>query len=182
MLQNPRQLGRQGIEPADGDAELAVVEGPGPGGGAGNVKESLLGIERDENVIARWRTEITHQIVVVGLQRSQDLSTECFRSLLALVVHNEMAAFTLGKICLDVLLALRFFQVLLDGGIGTQFQRMLPGGNSFFGMVRSLLRIAQHGVGIGRPGRGAHGTLCVSDSLRRAPRPHQQGSVVDKDS
>ena len=126
MLQNPRQLGRHGIEAADGNAEFAVVEGSRPGGGARNVKESLLGVERYQNVVARRRAQITSQIVVVRFERGQDLSAECFRGLLALVVQDEMAAFALGEIGLDVLFALRLCQVLLHVWIGTQFERMLP--------------------------------------------------------
>ncbi len=56
----------------------------------------------------------------------QDLPTEGFGSLFALVVQNEMAAFALSEVGLDVLFALRFVKVLLDSGIGTQFEGMLP--------------------------------------------------------
>jgi len=35
-----------------------------------------------------------------------------------LVMQDEMAAFTLGKIGLDILFAQRFCQILLDGGSG----------------------------------------------------------------
>ena len=92
-----------------------------------------------------------------------------------------MAALALGEIGLDILFALRFVQIFLHGGIGTQFQGMLPRGNRILSTIASLLRIAQHGVGVGRLGRRAHRTLGVGQRLRSVSGAHQQGGVIDKD-
>ena len=37
-------------------------------------------------------------------------------------MQDEVVAFALGELGLDILFALRFCQILLDGWIGTQFQ------------------------------------------------------------
>src|SRR5271163_2910058 len=126
MLQNSRQLRGHGAEAIDWNAEFAVIQSSGPRGGTRHIKESLFRVEGYQNVVVRRRTQITNQIVIVGFERSQDLPAEYFRCLLALVVQDEMAAFALDKISLDVLLALGFCQILLHGCIRTQIKRMLP--------------------------------------------------------
>src|SRR5712672_1387140 len=126
MLQHSGQFRRHGIEAADWNAALAVVDGSYPGRGPRHVKESLLRVERYKNVVAWRSSQSAIEIVVVRFQRGQDLFPEYFRALLALVMQNEMAGLALREGGLDVLLALRFCQEFLHCGIGSQFERTLP--------------------------------------------------------
>ena len=142
MLQNPSQFRCHGIESANRNTEFAVVERSSPGRRAGHIKESLFRVERHKNVVARGRAQVALQIVVIRFERGQDLSAEILGRLLAFVVEHEVAAFALGEIGLYTLLALRFRQVLLHGGIGTQIKGMLPRGDGLFGAIAGLLRIA----------------------------------------
>src|ERR1700733_1379165 len=122
MLQNPRQLGCHGSKAADRDAELAIVNSSRPGRSAGHIEKGLFGVERNKNVVARWRAEVAREIVIVRFERGQNLPAECLRSLFALVMQDEMAALTLGEVGFDILLALRFCQILLNDRIGAQFE------------------------------------------------------------
>ena len=101
MLQNVRQFRRHGTQAADRDAQLAVIDRSRPGGGVRDIEERLLGVQGYKNVVARRIAEIANQVVIVGFERSQDLSAKGFGSLLAFIVQNEMTAFTLGEIGLD---------------------------------------------------------------------------------
>src|ERR1700735_1759154 len=91
-----------------------------------------------------------------------------------------MTALALGEIGLDVLFPLRFLEIFLDGGIGTQLERMSPGSDRLFGAVRSLLRVAENCGGIGRAGGSAHRALGIGKCLRRVSDAHQQGRKVNK--
>src|SRR5260370_2339321 len=155
MIQYPRQLRRHGTDAVDRNAQLAVVDSSRPRRGTRNVKESLLGVERDKTIVAWRRAHTAREVVIVRFQRGQYLLPEYLRALLALVMQDEMAALALREVSLDVLLALRFCQKALDRGIGTQFERVLPGGNRILGTVGSLLCVAQHGVSIARVGCGS---------------------------
>jgi hypothetical protein len=42
----------------------------------GDVEESLLGVERDQNIVAGRIAEIANQVVVVRFERLQDLSAK----------------------------------------------------------------------------------------------------------
>ncbi len=48
-------------------------------------------------------------------------------------------------------------------------------------MIGSELGVAEHGVGVGRIGRGAHGALGIGQSLGGISGTDQQRGVVDKD-
>ena len=113
MLQNVRQFRRHGTQAADRDAQLAVIDRSGPGGGVRDIEEGLLGVEGDQNVVAGRIAEIANQVVVVGFERRQDLCAKSLGGLLALVVQNEMTAFALSEVGFDSLLALSFGQELL---------------------------------------------------------------------
>ena len=71
-----------------------------------------------------------------------------FRGLVPFIVKGEMAAFALGEFRLDILLALSFGQILLHGGIGAKFERLLPGSDRFLGVIGGELSVAQHGMGV----------------------------------
>src|SRR5258708_33242298 len=181
MLQYPRQLRRHGTDAVDRNAQLAVVDSSRPRRGTRNVKESLLGVERHKNIVAWRRTQTAREVVIARFQRGQYLPPEYLRALLALVMQDKMAALALREVSLDVLLALRFCQKALDRGIGTQFERVLPGGNGMLGTVGSLLCVAQHGVCIGRVGRGSCPTLTVGQCPRSVPSANQQRRGISKD-
>src|SRR5712675_2211977 len=148
MLQHSRQLGRNGIEAADWNAQLAIVEGSCPGRSTRNVKERLLGVKRYDDIVTGRTPKIAREIVVVRFQSGQDLSSECFRALLALIMQDEVVGFALREVGLDILLALRFCQEFLHCGIGAQFDRALPRSNRIFGAVRSLLGITEYRIRI----------------------------------
>ena len=120
MLQNTCQLRGQGIQAVDRNTQFAVVDRSSPCRGASDVEEGLLGVEGYENIVAGWAAEVADEIVKVRLQSGDDLPTEGFRSLLALIVQNEVTALPLGELRFDILLALRFGQELLDFSIGAQ--------------------------------------------------------------
>ena len=149
VFENVGQFGRHGTQPADRDAQLAIVDGSGPRGGMRHIEKCLLGVEGDQNIVARRVAEIASQVVIVGFERGQNLCPECFGGLLAFVVQDEMAALALGEVGFDILLALGFGQELLHRGIRSKFERALPRGNGLFGVVGGELGVPEHGVGIG---------------------------------
>jgi hypothetical protein len=67
MFEDSSKLGRDARDAADGNAQLAIVDGAGPGRRAGNVEERLLGVERDRDVVAGRVSEIAHQVVILGV-------------------------------------------------------------------------------------------------------------------
>ncbi len=181
MLQHVGEFGCHGTETADGNAELAVVHRSGPGGSVGDIEKGLLGVESYENVVAWGVAEIADKVVIVGLERGQDLGAEHVGGLVAFVVQNEVAAFALGKIGFDFLLPLGLSQKLLHGGIGTQFKGAFPGSHGILGVVGGELDIAEHGVGVGRIGRDANGMLGVRQGLRGIAGSNQDSGVISKD-
>ncbi len=181
VFEDAGQFGREGVQSVDGDAEFAVVDGAGPGGGAGDVEEGLLGIESDENVVARGSAEGGGEIVEIGLEGGEDLLAEGCGGLAALVVEGEMAALVLGEIGFGGLFALGFIEILLDGGVGPQVEGVLPGGDGVRGVIGGLLSVAENGIGVRRSGRGADRALGVGDGLRGVAGADQGGGVVEKD-
>src|SRR5580704_14572623 len=95
VLQHPRQVGRHGTEATDWNPQLAIVESSRPRRRTRHIEESLFGIKRYKNIVARGTAEIARQVVVIGLERSQNLTPERFGSLFPLVMHHEMTALAL---------------------------------------------------------------------------------------
>ena len=81
MFQNVGEIRGHGIQAADRDAQLAVIDRAGPRGCVGDIEESLLGIQSDEDVIARRAAEIANQVVIVGFEGGDDLGAKGFGSL-----------------------------------------------------------------------------------------------------
>src|ERR1700741_3719652 len=106
-----------------------------------NVEKGLFGVERDQDVVARRIAEITHQVVVVRFERLKDLGTQRLRGLMTFVVQSEMDTLALGKLRFGILLALGFRQELLHLGIGSKFERTLPGSDGLLGVIGGELRI-----------------------------------------
>src|SRR6266851_3861205 len=181
MLQYAGEFRRHRVQAADWNAEFAIIERTRPRRSVGDVKKGLLGIERHQNVVAGWSAEVACQIVVVGFERSHNLSTERVGSLLAFVMQNKMTAFSLGEVGLDVLFALRLSQELLDRRVGTQLERMFPRGNSFLGTIRGELSVAQHSVRVGRLRCRANGALGKGKRLCGIAGPHQECSIINED-
>src|ERR1700722_302905 len=181
VFQYPRQIGRHGTEAADWNTQLAIVDRARPTGSVGDVEEGLLGVEGNENAVAGRISEVASEIVVVGFEGGDNLGAEGFRGLLALIVENEVAAFMLSELGLNVFLALRFGQKLLHGGVGAQLQRTLPRSHGIFGVVGGKLGIAEHGVSVGGYGIGADGVLGVGQRLGAVARANQQRGVIDQD-
>ena len=90
----------------DRDSQLAVIDRARPGGCVGDIEESLLGIQSDEDVIARRAAKIANQVIIVGFEGGDDLGAKGFGSLPALIVQSEMDALPLGEVSLDGLFAL----------------------------------------------------------------------------
>src|ERR1700731_287488 len=141
MLKHSRQRRGQRTETADWDAQFAIIDGSGPRRSARDVKESLFRVKRHQNIVARGRAQSSRQVVVVRLERRQDLSAECFRGLLAFIMQNEMAALALSEVSFGILLAFGFREILLNRRVGAQFQGMLPGSDRVLGTVGGLLRV-----------------------------------------
>ena len=148
MLQNAGKFRSQRVQAADRNAQLAVIDRSGPGGGVGDVEESLLGVERDQNIVAGRIAEIANQVVVVRFERLQDLSAKGFGRLFAFIMQSEMSAFARGEVGLNRLLALGLGQKLLHRRVGAQFEGTLPGGDGLLGVIGGELRVAEHGVGV----------------------------------
>src|SRR5579864_2728053 len=106
-----------------------------------NVEKGLFGVERDQDVIARRIAEITDQVVIVRLERLKDLGTQRFGCLMAFIVQGEMDTLALGELRFGILLALGFRQELLHLGIGSKFERTLPGKDGLLGVIGGELRI-----------------------------------------
>src|SRR5580658_10442974 len=141
VLQNVRQFWGHGTQAADGNAQLAVIDRTRPGGGVGDIEESLLGVESYENVVAGRIAEITNQVVIIGFERGQDLSSKHLGSLFALIVQNEMTALALGEVGLDGLLALGFGEELLNRRIAAQLEGALPADDGVLGVIGGELRV-----------------------------------------
>src|SRR5437899_11526528 len=71
VLEDAGQVGRHGTEAADRNAELAVIDRTRPGRGMGDVEEGLLGVKRDQDVVAGLSAQVADAIVVVGLERGR---------------------------------------------------------------------------------------------------------------
>src|SRR5271165_6039155 len=66
VLQNVCQFWRHGIQTADRDTQLAVIDSSRPGRRLSDIEERLLGVESDNNVVARRVAEIARQIIIIG--------------------------------------------------------------------------------------------------------------------
>src|SRR5438309_11633121 len=58
MLQHMSQFRCHRCKAANGDAEFSIIDGPGPRGTAGDVIESLLGIEGHQDMVTRWCAKV----------------------------------------------------------------------------------------------------------------------------
>ena len=97
MLQNVGEIRGHGTQAANRDAQLAVIDRARPGGCVGDIEESLLGIQSDENVVARRAAKVANQVVIVGFEGGDDLGAKGFGSLLAFIVQSEMDCFRPGR-------------------------------------------------------------------------------------
>ena len=100
MLQHTSQIRGDGPEPLQGDPEFAVIQRAGPGGGLGDVKESLVGVQNDLNAGSRLDPELAGQFFVLRLQSCENLAAKCLRALSAFVAQNKVPSFALGVIAL----------------------------------------------------------------------------------
>src|SRR5262249_36218253 len=66
VLEHPGKLGRDGGEAVDRNSELAIVHSGAPSRGLCDIEESLIGVERDGNVLAGCDAQVADQGVVVS--------------------------------------------------------------------------------------------------------------------
>src|SRR5579871_1402511 len=181
MLENVCQFGGHRTEATDGNPQLPIIHRAGPARRVRDIEESLLGIKRYENIVARRSAEIPDKVVIVRFEGCNDLSAQGFGCLFALVVKGEMLTLALRKLRFDVLFALCFVKKLFHRRIGSEFKRMLPRRDRFLGMVGSEKRISQHCVRVRRFWSRAHGPLGVGNCLARIPGADKHSRVIDKD-
>ncbi len=120
MFEDAGELGRDAGDAADRDAQLAIVDGAGPGRRSRDVEERLLGVERDRDVVA-WRvSEIADQVVILGVEGGEQVAAEGLGGVFSFEVEVEVSAFALREIGFGARFALGAGEILADGGVGTQ--------------------------------------------------------------
>src|SRR5216683_369297 len=120
MFEDAGEFGGDPRDAAYRDAQLAIVEGAGPGRRTSNVEERLLRVERDRDVVAGRVAEIADQVVILGVEGGEQVAAEGLGSVLAFEVEVEVAAFALREIGFGGRFALGAGEILADGGVGTQ--------------------------------------------------------------
>ena len=149
VFEDAGQLGRDALDAADRDAQLAIIDGAAPGGRTGDVENRLLGVERDGDVVVGRVAEIAYQVVILGVEGREQVAAEGLGGVLAFEVEIEVNALALRKIGFGARFALSASQVLANRRIGTQGERLLPRANGLGRMIAGELNEAQHGDGIG---------------------------------
>ena len=124
--------------------------------------------------------QVTHQLVILGVERVQQIAAKFLRRVLALKVQIKVAAFALRKIGLRIRFALGPSQILFYRRIRPQRQRFLPGANRIRSMIAGKLHKAQHGDSVRRAGSNTGSMLRVGQSLRRVACAHKSGRVIDQ--
>ena len=100
MFQHTSQIRGDGPEPLQGNPKFAVIQRAGPGGGLGDVKEGLVGVQNDLDAGSRLDPELVGQFFVLRLQSCENLAAECLRTLGAFIAQNKVSSFALGVIAL----------------------------------------------------------------------------------
>src|ERR1035441_10531688 len=115
MFKNAGKLGRDAGHAADRDAQLAVVDGAAPGGSPRNVEECPLRVEHDGYVVVRRIAKIADEVLILGVERGQQVAAEGLGSVFAFEVEVEVAAFALRKIGFGAQFALGAGKILAGG-------------------------------------------------------------------
>ncbi len=98
MFEDTGELRRDARDAADRDAQLAIVDGAGPGRRASHIEERLLGVERDGNVVAGRVAEIADQVVILAVESGEQVAAEGLGRVFSFEVEVEVAAFALREI------------------------------------------------------------------------------------
>src|ERR1039457_7376436 len=98
MFKNAGKLGRDAGHAADRDAQLAVVDGAAPGGSPRNVEDLPLRVERDGDVVVGRIAKIADEVLILGVERGQQVAAEGLGRGFAFEVEVEVAVLPLRKL------------------------------------------------------------------------------------